>query len=184
MWPWGHLAVGYLAYAGVLDRRFARAPGDAATVVLALATQLPDLIDKPFAWTLPLLPNGRSLGHSALVAALLIAAAVWIARRRGQDELGLAFGIGYATHLAGDALGPVLDGNWAALASLGWPLLPPLENSGPQSIVERFRILATELAAGDVSTMLALEFLLVAIAATLWVRHGYPGLGLRRDRTR
>lgn len=178
MWPWGHVAVGYLAHVGVLDRRFATSPGDLATVVLVLATQLPDLIDKPLAWTLPILPNGRSLGHSAFTAALLILLVGWIARRYRRSDLGVAFGVGYASHLFADSLDSVLSGDWSALTFLAWPLLPAPPQTGTSSIIGRFVELAATLAAGNVTSMFALELLLVAVAALLWVRQGTPGLAV------
>ena len=64
MWPWGHLAVGYLVYSGLSRWRFGRLPGSVATLAVALGTQLPDLVDKPLAWTVNVLASGRSLAHS------------------------------------------------------------------------------------------------------------------------
>lgn len=181
MWPWGHLAVGYLVYAGLAKWRFDRPPGDLETVILILATQIPDLIDKPLAWTVPVLPNGRSLGHSAFIALALIGLIGWAAKRHGRHDLGWAFGIGYVSHLLTDGLGPFLAGRWAELAFLVWPVLPPVEYSGPKSIVERFAVLAGELAVGDISGMLAFQFLLVVLAGVLWTHHECPGLKLLND---
>jgi len=178
MWPWGHVAVGYLAHAGVLDRRFAAPPGDLAAVVLVVATQLPDLVDKPLAWTVPILPNGRSLGHSVFTAALLVLVVGWAARRYRRGDLGLAFGVGYVSHLFADSLDSLISADLAALRFLGWPLLPAPPQTGTSSILGRFLELAAELAAGDLSSMFALELVLVTLAALLWVRQGYPGLAV------
>jgi len=77
MWPWGHLAVGYLLWSVLVrDRRF-RPPTGAETLLLAVGTQFPDAVDKPLAWSLGVLPNGRSLAHSVFLATALCR------RRRG-----------------------------------------------------------------------------------------------------
>lgn len=182
MWPMGHLAVGYLLLAAERHRRVGATPGHAATLVVAAGTQLPDVVDKPLAWTVPLLPSGRSLAHSLLVAAL-VTALVWrYAARRGRPDLGAAFGVGYLSHLAADALGSVLAGEPGDLVFLGWPLLPPLTDEGPRSIVTRFADLAATLAAGIVPPLLVLEAALVVAAVWLWARQGYPGLARPRGR--
>ena len=68
MWPWEHLAVGYIAFS-VMQRVGGRQGVPAlAVVALALGTQLPDLIDKLLGWGIGILPGGRSLGHSLLFA--------------------------------------------------------------------------------------------------------------------
>lgn len=176
MWPWGHLAVGYLAYAVALDRRLRRPPGAAAVVLLAVATQLPDVVDKTLGWYLGVIPNGRALAHSVLVAALAVALVGAYLRSRERGGLALAFGVGYVAHLAADAFQPAVEGRWADLAFLAAPLLPQAEEPGAAGILERFAALAGQLAAGEVPPFLALEFGLVLLAAALWVAHGAPGL--------
>jgi hypothetical protein len=54
MWPWGHLAVGYLLSAGAAYLRDHSSPRGLAVVALAAGTQLPDLLDKPLASAIPL----------------------------------------------------------------------------------------------------------------------------------
>ena len=188
VWPWGHLAVGYLAYAAVLDRRLRRPPGGLAVVVLAVATQLPDLVDKPLAWHLAVLPNGRSLAHSALVATVVVLLVGWALRARGDGDLAVAFGVGYYAHLAADAVGPILTGEWEGLAFLAWPLIPGADGLDSTGILEFFLALARDLAAGDVPPFFVAELGLVLLAAAVWASHGFPGLDVlrygwwRRDR--
>jgi hypothetical protein len=76
MWPWGHLALGYLLYSPFARARFGRPPTDRATLLLAFGTQLPDLVDKPLAWRLDVLPAGRTLGHS-LLSVVAVSALVY-----------------------------------------------------------------------------------------------------------
>ena len=183
MWPWGHLAVGYLAFSVLAERRFRHPPTDRSAIALAAATQLPDVVDKTLAWNLGVLPNGRSLAHSALVAAVVIAVVGLYLQRNDHHELALAVGVGYASHLLADAFQPFVTGQWADLVFLGWPLLPAPPPSGSQSVVERFAILFDGVAAGEVSVFLAVEIGLVVLAVVRWATRGYPGLGfLRRDR--
>jgi len=71
MWPWGHLAVGYVAFSVFVRFRLGRQPSGHAALALAVATQLPDLIDKPLAWQFGLLSSGISVAHSILVGVPL-----------------------------------------------------------------------------------------------------------------
>jgi membrane-bound metal-dependent hydrolase YbcI (DUF457 family) len=172
VFPWGHAAVGYLVYS--LAGRYGSGTGPTAsgTVVLGFATQLPDLVDKPLAWHAALLPNGRSLAHSLFAAALLVALVRWVAATRGRGSLGTAFGIGYVTHLAGDALYPAVTGRLADLGFLLWPLVPPAESDHTGGILTYF----TTLEFGPVFWF---ELVLAGAALAVWYRDGLPGTGPR-----
>ena len=163
MWPWGHLAAGYLVY------RLGRRPLDGlAVIALAVGTQLPDLIDKPLAWTIPLLPNGRSLSHSLLVVPPILLVVAYLAsgyRRR----LVVAVLVGHLTHLATDALYPLLEGNLYFLGFLGWPLVPPIEYEGAtKGILSHFLTFQLTPRSG-------FELLLFALAVLAWLLDGRPG---------
>jgi len=173
MWPWGHLAVGYLVYA-LYRRRSGDYPTERGTVAVAVGTQLPDLIDKPLAWWFAVLPNGRSLAHSLLLAGLLWVVVLAVSRRTAHREAGSAFVLGYASHLASDALNPALAGDVSHLAFLAWPVLPPVVYDGPGSFLGHF--LAMEL-----TPFLLFEFALVAVALATWIRDGAPGTGPLRS---
>lgn len=131
MLPLGHAVAGYLAYWAVVrvaGRRWPT-PGEAATVLLA--TQLPDLIDKPLAWGLGVLPTGRSLGHSLLTATALLALVVLVARRVDRPTLAAAFGLGYVVHLLTDLPSSVLAGDLYWATYLLWPVLPSPDYTEP-----------------------------------------------------
>jgi len=133
MWPWAHAAVGYLLYATYAYRRGLPLRG-LPVVAAVIATQGPDLLDKPLAWTFAILPTGRSLGHSLFFAALL-AAVGWyaLARRFGRPNIAVGAAVGYLSHLPADGLGAILAGRWADLSYLAWPLLPlPEYDLAPQ----------------------------------------------------
>jgi hypothetical protein len=166
MWPWGHLAAGYLVYR-VIGR--GRAQETAPLIALAVGTQLPDLIDKPFAWTIPILPNGRSLGHSLVLALPLLVGLILVLDGRRRRAVA-ALATGYLTHLGTDALYPALAGEWYYVGFLGWPLVPPIEYPTASSgIIEHF--LAFELTVRS-----GFEILLFVVAVALWIYDGVPGL--------
>ncbi|ACV46237.1 MULTISPECIES: metal-dependent hydrolase [Halomicrobium] len=189
MWPWGHLAVGYLCYS-LLARATDRRVSLVAVVAVAAGTQFPDLIDKPLAWTVAVLPNGRSLAHSLITAAVVGVALVAVARAvDARDEsrplgadggttairptalhLAGAFVLGYGTHLLSDGLHAIVDGDFAMLAYLAWPLVPAIEYGGPKSFVGH-------VASLELTPFLALEFLLVGVSLLVWNADGRPGLG-------
>lgn len=168
MWPWGHLAVGYLCYSLLSRWRSNRPPDDGAALVVLFGTQFPDLVDKPLAWSFHLLPSGRSLGHSLLTAAVVCALVAAFAYRRGHLSLVVAFCVGYLSHLAGDALVPLIEGQYQYMAYLGWPLLslPPYDTG--IGFFERF-------ASMEFTLFMLFELVCVGLALTLWMRDGRPG---------
>lgn len=167
MWPWGHLAVGYLLYAAYARQLRGRVPRAESVLVLAFVTQLPDLIDKPLAWTVPLLPSGRSFAHSVFVFAVVVAAAAVIARRVDQSAVVAPFAVGYASHLAADSLYPVLAGEFGDVSFLLWPILSVTGDSAT-GILAFFLEL-------QVTTSVVFEFTLVAAALAAWIQDGTPG---------
>ena len=75
-------------------------PTDAVRSPSGSRRRFSDLIDKPLAWSLQVLPSGRSLAHSLLVATvvLVVVHARW--RRSGDSTVGVTVAVGYLTHLA------------------------------------------------------------------------------------
>ena len=185
MWPWTHVAVGYLLASGALRWRDGRGPSDAAAVGVVVATLAPDVVDKTLSWVVPVLPGGRSLAHSALVAVPLAALAVLLARRRDDEPAGLAVAVGYLSHLPLDVLGSGLVDGTFATGFLLWPLTPT-ETAQPDAALPHLLGLV-ERAVGFAATprgaaYLLVEVALVALALALWARDGRPGPGLLRSR--
>lgn len=176
MWPLGHAAVAYLCYTGLCRARDVEPPSDLAVLAVLVGSQVPDLIDKPLAWYLGVLPTGRSLAHSILLIGPLIGLGYLVASRYGRPEYGIAAGVGAGSHLLADTL-PAL---WGAAdpTMLLWPLLPlePYPDGAPSLL----GLLADSL--GD--PYFAAEFVLAAIAVVVWRRAGYPGLALPRRAAR
>lgn len=169
MWPWGHLALGYLVYS-VGSRSVDRGPPTDRTVVwLTVGTQFPDLVDKPLAWYLHVLPVGRTLTHSALTAAVVIAA-LWIVLENHRAS-STAFSVGYVSHLFGDALRPALAGDYQSLAFLAWPVLPPVQYETEGSLF-------AHLANFDLTSTAGSEFVFALAILAVWIVDGMPGWGL------
>ncbi|QWC20225.1 metal-dependent hydrolase [Halorubrum sp. 2020YC2] len=178
MWPWGHLAVGYVALSAVVRIGFGDRPSDRAALVLAVATQLPDLVDKPLAWQFGLLSNGIGAAHSLLVgvpAALAVAA---VLRARGYPELGVAAAVGYVSHVLGDLLFAALFSRPPILPSFLWPVYSTPAAPAPGLGAKTWQLLLDSralLGGGMGRTYFLLEALLLCGTAALWFLDGTPG---------
>lgn len=169
MWPWAHLGVGYLAFVALVRLRGGRVPGDVPALAVALGTQAPDLIDKPLGWYLGVLPGGRSLGHSVVVAILGLVLLVALARHRSRAVAALAFAVGYLTHLAGDALDPLVSGQPEELAFLAWPLVPLPSRGDPPNALGLVQSI-------ELTPFFTFQLGLAVLGAAVWLGQGCPGL--------
>ena len=173
MWPWAHAAVGYLCYTLYLRARRRETPTGEAAILLGVGTQLPDLIDKPFAWYVDVLPYGRSFAHSLVTGVPFVLVPVVVALdRRGRRDLAVAVTIGYLSHIAGDGYLAVLRGQWADLGYLVWPIVAP-----PATETEGLLAHLSDITA---EPRFLFGFGLAAIGLAVWVRHGTPGVGTLR----
>jgi len=171
MLPWGHLAVGYLVYSLGVRLRHGVPPEGPAVIALAVGTQLPDLIDKPLAWTFEILPSGRSLGHSLLFVVLL-GVIVWtVGKRYNRRSAAGAFLVGYLSHMVVDVLPAVRAGQWEIVGALLWPLLPVYEYPGEQG-----RGIVEFLLALDLTTLPLMGVVASVFMMGLWMFDGLPGV--------
>lgn len=180
MFPWEHLAVGYLAYSLSVRLWYGRPPTGTEAIAVALATQLPDLLDKPLAWELGVLPSGRSLGHSLLFVVPLVFLVLTATDRR----IGVAVAVGVFLHLATDVVHPVALGSPVDWTFLLWPLLerPPVETPGAAFRTGRiFEAFFGFLAKPEGRRYLLLELLLLASGLLTWLADGRPGPGVVRS---
>jgi hypothetical protein len=60
----GGMVLGYLLWTGWAHLREGRSPTGTEFRLVVFAAVLPDLIDKPLAWTFGVLPSRRSFAHS------------------------------------------------------------------------------------------------------------------------
>ena len=180
MWPWEHVVVAYVLYSLYSRVWRLRPPGDRAALVVPPAALLPDLIDKPLAWQLSVLPAGRSLAHSLLFALPAVAVVALVARHVGEEEAGLAFGVAYLSHLPADSFyAAVTAGDRVDLGYAVWPIgtVDPTPTAG---LVDRFLEVVVDFAATVTGPggwrVLALQAALLSVALGLWVLDGRPGL--------
>ncbi|MCU4925413.1 metal-dependent hydrolase [Halobacteria archaeon AArc-dxtr1] len=175
MWPWGHLGVAYLLYTAYTHRQFGRAPLALPALALAVGSQAPDLIDKPLAWTIGVLPGGRTLGHSLLFAVVFLPACYALAKRYDRPDVGVAFAIGHLSHLAADVPPSALTGDLSGTEFLLWPLL---EAPSEEPVDGLFDAIFTYYAMGPYEVV---QLGLFVLGALVWVRDGMPGLALVRS---
>lgn len=105
--------------------RYRRLPTGRTVLLVLVATQLPDLIDKPLAWVFGVLPSGRMLAHSIVVSGPLLGVGCLLAIWAGGGRRMLLFTLAYLSHLLGDFY-PIL---WAGrdyyyFPNLFWPVMP------------------------------------------------------------
>ncbi|WP_436346405.1 metal-dependent hydrolase [Natronorubrum sp. FCH18a] len=164
MWPLGHAAIGYLLYRLTTRVRFDRPPGYRSVLVLMFGTQFPDLVDKPLAWILGVIPSGSGPGHSLVVLGALVIGFGCCTSWHGNREYVAAFGIGALAHALTDAV-EVLWNPYTTTGSLFWPISSP---STPTVMGALFEPLS--------ELYFIAEFALVGIVLGWWYRDGCPGL--------
>ncbi len=178
MWPWEHLAVGYLLCSACFRLAGRRVDAPAA-LALAVGTQFPDLVDKPLAWSFGVLPSGVSLAHSVLVAPIVALIVALLARRAGHAPVGVAFAVGYLSHLPADLVYPLLVGGPIVPQAFLWPLVvvPSSASGSLLTTVLMFAERSAVVAAGPRGALyLGIELLLLSGATALWIADGRPGL--------
>jgi hypothetical protein len=182
MWPWSHAAIGYLLYS-VGTRLDGRRPNGSPVIVLLIATQLPDLVDKPLSWVVGVFPQGYAVAHSVFVAVPLCIAVLVVTVRRQRRDWGIAFLIGYGSHLVGDILFGLLKSNPYAVERVLWPLvtLPPYDVD--QGVFIRLSEYVSDLiamrASGD-ALVVVLGVGMAYVTLGVWIMDGTPGVATLR----
>ena len=181
MFPWAHIAIGYLTYTVWTKVWNARVPGGAATIALAVGTQFPDLLDKPLGWWLGVY-DGRGIGHSILATVVLCGALFAVARRYNREDLAGAFTIGVGTHLVADAAGPLATGSLREAGFLLWPFVSP-PTYPKDSLFDhldvwlvQLRLLSQVPPASLLESRFGLQLALFALLVLVWALDGFPGI--------
>lgn len=180
MWPWEHAAVGYLLYSIGLRALNQNPPSDREAVLLLVATQIPDLIDKPLSWVFGVFPTGYALGHSVFVAVPVGVAVLVATRVRGRVRLGVAIVIGYWSHLAADVLDPLRSGGSPTPERVLWPVVsgtPYQEDLGASRGITYLIEFVDSLTAMDPLALVSVYLLLPVATVIIWIRDGAPGIG-------
>lgn len=166
MMPWGHIGVAYFVYAVYSRGRYGRPPMAVPALLLAFGSQFPDLVDKPLAWGLGVLPGGRTLAHSLITTAVLLAVLYAVAAKYDRTEYVTAFAIGHVSHLVADIPPAAPLGDVSSASFLLWPLLP----QGPYDPVLSNQLLAF--------VYQWFQIFIFVVALFAWYRNGMPGLNL------
>jgi len=132
MYPLGHFAFAALPLLIYTIVRYQRPPRGHTLLLVLFGTQLPDLIDKPLAWTFGIIPSGRMLAHSLVIACPILLFGCFLAARRGFGRPASLFSLAYLSHIAGDFY-PVLRlvTEYYFFPNLFWPLLPVNPDRAP-----------------------------------------------------
>ncbi|WP_254538908.1 metal-dependent hydrolase [Halomarina litorea] len=178
MWPWEHLAVGYVLVS-LLWRLRGERPDLLAAFAVAFGTQFPDLVDKPLAWVFGVFDSGIAAGHSVLVAVPLCTVLVALAYRAGYVRAAAAFSVGYFSHIPGDAFYPMFYGQPFRWKVFFWPISQGAGEGQVDFLAQVLRFLSrTESFATSPqgATYIGFELLLLLTAFSLWALDGAPGL--------
>ena len=179
MWPWEHAAFGYLLYSTV-TRLTGERPTDGAIIALSFGTQIPDLVDKPLAWSFGVLPSGTSLAHSVFVAAPVAVLVLSLGRRVGRPTVAAGFVVGYWSHLVGDVVYPTFLRGVLNVDAVLWPLVsgPPGQYAGVFArTASLFAGLLELLGTPAGMSYLLAEVVLLGSATFFWAADGAPGTG-------
>jgi hypothetical protein len=180
MWPWEHIAFGYLCYSLSVNLMRRTSPGTKEVFALGFATLLPDLVDKPLSWSFELFPAGYSVAHSIFVASVLLVIITVLAWWRHRLRYAAAFGVGYASHLVGDIVYPVVMGEGLKPEVVLWPVvqLPAYEQH--HGLVGRFLLYFFQylhmLDEAGWHPLVVFEVILLFVVFVLWLYDGMPGL--------
>ncbi|MFW5918633.1 MAG: metal-dependent hydrolase [archaeon] len=184
MWPWEHVAVAYLSYS--LARRLSTGtpPGGSDTAALVVASQGPDLIDKPLSWGLGVFPTGYAIGHSVLIAGPVGAVVIAVGYWKGRLRMASAVVLGYWSHLIADVVSPLRSGDPLGYARVLWPLVTFPGYEADLGIGRGWIYLVEFLSSFgsmDATTVFVKYLTLPVALLVLWVVDGAPGLrGLKR----
>ena len=205
MWPWEHVAFAYVLYSlsvrawhrslavrrnhvpSIRGRNRTPAPRSrrdsldgAAVFALAFGGIFPDAVDKPLAWTVGLFDSGYAVAHSLVALPLLAAAALVAFRRIDRTPLGVAFLVGHVSHLVGDVIYPVVEGDPLAVSAVLWPFVRSSGTEASAGFLRQFARYFTswygQLRALDPGPLLAFEAGLALLVVALWVADGAPGV--------
>lgn len=132
MRPLDHFLFAALPLLGYTAIRYRQLPRGHILLLVLFATQLPDLIDKPLAWTVGVLPSGRMFAHSLVIVLPVLILGCLICARRGLVRPAAVFTLGYLSHLAGDFYPILWQGSgYYFFPNLFWPLLAANPDRSP-----------------------------------------------------
>ena len=131
MQPHEHFLLALLPISAYVVLRHRRLPTGYTVLTVLLATQLPDVIDKPLS-TFGVIPSGRMIAHSIIITLPLLSVCVILAAHYRQANRAMVFSLAYLAHIAGDFY-PIL---WKGtdlyyFPNLFWPLMTAKPDTEP-----------------------------------------------------
>lgn len=177
MWPWDHVAIAYVLYSIV--RRLAGERPSTEVFVLGGAALLPDVLDKTLSWGFDVFPSGYAVGHSALVAVPVGAAVIALAAGRRRLEVGLAFVVGYWSHLLADVAWGALVYGSPPFERVLWPVVEFEPYATRRGLLDRALYYLGDLAgtlAGADPALIVAYLTPLGVSVLLWVLDGVPGI--------
>lgn len=178
MWPWEHLVVAYVLYSLLAHVVLRRSPTTRETIAVAVGSQLPDLIDKPLAWTFEITEGGYAIGHSILVVPIVCLAVLAAAGHYGAERsVAGAFSTAIGSHLVADIVNPVRLGRPPELRVILWPVAtPPAYDRGSflDHFVAYFVRYADQLLGNGLSTQIVVQLGIGVGVVALWFYDGAP----------
>jgi len=177
MWPWEHLAFAYVLYSLTKNVGFRASPSGRETILVAIGSQFPDLVDKPLGWTFGFAETGYSIGHSIFVAPVVCLVAYAVAARRETRALAGAFSLAYLSHPIADLLSQLLRDGVVDGRIMLWPIAsPPGTDHGgflDHLLLYLARYIYQLLTGGLTIEIVGQLFLGLAVVA-LWLSDGAP----------
>lgn len=178
MWPWEHAIYGYLLYSMYCRTIYREPPDGMGAVTVVVASILPDVIDKPLAWSAHVTSTGYGPGHSLFFVLPLVVVVSLVTRQFGRPRLGVAFSIGYLAHLPGDILFAYMGSGNLPSGIVLWPVRTYASADGVQGLfsetLRRVGEYRTELLTGDPAMYVKFQLLVTALTVVLWIADGLP----------
>ena len=124
MLPHEHFLVAALPVVGYFLLRYQRLPSKSTIFVVFVGSQFPDLVDKPLAHTVALLPSGRVFMHSLPFAIPISILVLWYGIVTDRPALSDGFVFAYVIHIFADWQHMLRAGELPP--NLLWPFMEPL----------------------------------------------------------
>lgn len=132
MEPITHILLAVLPVLAYSLLRYQRLTTGSMTLVVIFAALFPDLVDKPLAWWLGVIPSGRMLTHSVLVAIPIILGVLIFTYRSNRLSYGIGFSWGYFAHIAADFYPIIYQGRgYYWYPNMFWPYMDPNPDPNP-----------------------------------------------------
>jgi len=129
MLPHEHFLLACLPVVGYVALRHRRFPSKRVLGAVLLGSLMPDLIDKPLAYQLELIPHGRVFLHSLPIIIPVVTVVLIYAWATDRLRMGLGYAVGHLLHPLGDFQQTILAGTIPQ--PLLWPFVSAPSGTDP-----------------------------------------------------